>query len=207
MEIESSTSGDSFVKKLILIFVFLTITPLTLFSSVISLVAISAEPRQARQEKSLIEFPEPGVQVYASLPSNFPAVSAQVIEEDARPEIIRNYLKIYDSPLTNYADFIVETSDKYGIDWRLLTAIAQKESGLGRAMPEDCNNAWGYGIHSEGTLCFTTWEEAIETVSRGLRENYIDQGYVTVEEIMKKYANPASTTWAEGVSYYMSRMQ
>jgi hypothetical protein len=74
-------------------------------------------------------------------------------------------------------------------------------------MPEGCNNAWGWGIHSEGTLCFDTWEEGIETVSKGLREFYFDLGYETVEEIMGKYAHPDSTTWAEGVLLYMAQME
>ena len=106
-----------------------------------------------------------------------------------------------------YADFIIQTADKYGLDYRLITAIAQKESGLGRAMPKDCNNAWGWGIHSEGTLCFDTWEEGIEAVSKGLKEYYIDEGYDTVPKIMKKYAHPSSTTWAEGVENYMSQLE
>ena len=107
----------------------------------------------------------------------------------------------------SYADFIVQTADKYGLDFRLLTAIAQKESGLCRVIPEGSNNCWGWGIHSEGTLGFDSYEEAIETVSKGLKENYIDLGYVSVEEIMAKYAHPSSTTWAEGVSFYMNQMR
>jgi hypothetical protein len=56
-------------------------------------------------------------------------------------------------------------------------------------------------------LGFDSFEEGIEIVSKGLKEYYIDLGYVTVEEIMKKYAHPDSTTWAEGVSYYMLQME
>jgi len=149
---------------------------------------------------------EPGVQIYASLPDDFPEISTAINSEDARGEIIENYLAAYNSPMQSHAEFIVKAADKYGLDWRLTTAIAMKESGLGKAMPKNCNNAWGYGIHSAGTLCFDTWEEGIETVSKGLGENYIGKGYVTVEEIMSKYAHPDSTTWADGVSYYLEQI-
>ena len=107
-----------------------------------------------------------------------------------------------------YADHIVEMSDKYGLDYRLTTAIAMKESGLGRLQPhENCNNAWGWGIHSAGTLCFDSWEEGIETVSRGIKNKYIDLGYETPELMMQKYTPLSQGTWAVGVIYYMSQLQ
>jgi len=89
-----------------------------------------------------------------------------------------------------------------------LAAIGMKESGLGKAMPyDDCHNAWGYGIHSEGILCFDSWPEGIEAVSSGLKHNYLDKGYVSVEEIMTKYAHPDSTTWADGVNHYLGQIE
>jgi hypothetical protein len=129
------------------------------------------------------------------------------VESDARPDILKNYLKKYNSPLEPFAQFIVQTSDKHQLDYRLITAIAMKESGLCKVIPEGSYNCWGWGIHSAGTLGFNSYEEGIETVSVGLKENYIDKGYVTVEEIMQKYAHPDSTTWAEGVLLYMDQMK
>ncbi|OGM60268.1 hypothetical protein A3A75_04115 [Candidatus Woesebacteria bacterium RIFCSPLOWO2_01_FULL_39_10] len=209
METQPFPRSESFWKKIVFIFVFFTITPLTLFSSVVSLIALSnSELNISKNENTnLIENPQTGIKVYASLPETFPSISGEVVAADARPVVIHNYLKANDSPLTPYAETIVQTADKYKLDYRLITAIGQKESGLGRAMPEGCNNAWGWGIHSEGTLCFDTWEEGIEVVSKGLKEFYVDLGYETVEEIMSKYAHPDSTTWAEGVLQYMSQME
>ena len=177
--------------------------------SVISLISIASSERFYVSESSLpiTRAPKAGVQVFASLPSDFPSIETEIISADARPEIIREYLHSYSSPMEPYAEYIVLTADKYGLDYRLLVAIAQKESGLGRVMPEDCYNAYGWGIHSQGTLCFESWEEGIETVSKGLKEKYIDEGYVTVPEIMMKYAHPSSTTWAEGVLSYMEQME
>lgn len=204
----SSNETGSFWKKIVLTLVFFTFTPVTLFASVLALTAIyDSEIDTKYTHTNLIEVPKPGIQVYASLPDSLPSISGEVTAEDARSEIIREYLDAYNSPLTSYAGFIVQTADKYGLDFRLLTAIAQKESGLCRVIPEGSNNCWGWGIHSEGTLGFDSYEEAIETVSKGLKENYIDLGYVSVEEIMAKYAHPSSTTWAEGVSFYMNQMR
>lgn len=208
MEKYKQPREESFFKKIILITVFFTITPLALFSSVISLIAVSENHSQTISEKAnIFNNPEPGVRVYASLPSDTPSIFEQIIPGDARPEILREYLKINKSPLEFYADYIVEVSDKYKLDFRLITAIAQKESGLCRIIPPESYNCWGWGIHSKGTLGFDSYEQGIETVSKGLKENYIDKGYVTVEEIMRKYAHPDSTTWAEGVSYYMKQME
>ena len=209
MEEQNLPAQDNFVKRIIFILVFFTITPLTLFSSVFSLIVISNSVTDTPNvtESNLINSPKSGVNVYAALPDTFPSVSGEVVAADARPEIIREYLQTYKSPMEPYADFIVQTADKYGLDYRLITAIAQKESGLGKAMPKDCFNPFGWGIHSKGTLCFDNWEEGIEAISKGLKENYIDQGYVTVPEIMKKYAHPSSTTWAEGVLSYMDQLE
>ncbi len=208
MEINTKPHGDSLLKKIVLIAVFFMVTPMALFSSILSLVAVSDNQSKTLGEKtSIFEEPEPGVRVYAALPADTPSVYEKVISADARPEIVRNYLKINRSPLEPYADYIVEVADKYGMDFRLITSIAQKESGLCRVIPPESHNCWGWGIHSKGTLGFSSYKEGIETVSKGLKENYIDKGYVTVDEIMKKYAHPDSTTWADGVNYYMAQME
>jgi len=109
------------------------------------------------------------------------SVKGVVITGDARPILIRNYLKKYQSPLTPYADFIFATSQKYGIDYRLLVAIAQQESNLCKKIPPNSHNCWGWGIHSKGTLGFSSFDEAIEIVAQGLKEDYIDKGFTTVE--------------------------
>lgn len=208
MESEEKTRKDFSWQKLIFVFVFFLITPVALFASVLSLVAISSDTKNFQTvSQNIITSPVAGVQVYASLPNDFPSVYGEVVEADARPEIIKTYLKENQSPLTPYAAFIVQTADKYKIDWRLITAIAMKESGLCRIIPPSSHNCWGWGIHSKGTLGFDSYEEGIETVTKGLKDNYIDIGLTTPEKIMTKYAHPDSTTWAEGVSTYMSELQ
>ena len=68
--------------------------------------------------------------------------------------IVEKYLERYKSPLLPYALEIVLTAEKYEVDPKLILAIAQQESNLGKNSLADCNNAWGWGIHSKGTKCF-----------------------------------------------------
>ena len=196
------------MRKIFLLILFLTFTPVTLLSSIISLVSITTEKKTQEKEAILRQsLPKYETRVYAPLEINdFPTVFSEVIVDDARIEIVRNYLQKNKSPLLPHADVLVNTADKYGLDYRLLPAIAQKESGLCRVIPPESHNCWGWGIHSKGTLMFDNYPEAIETVAKGLKEKYIDLGYVTPDQIMKKYAHPDSTTWADGVKMYMAQL-
>ena len=82
MQAESPQENPfSLLRKFILIAVFFTLTPLALFASVISLVAITntKTPEVLGETTNIFEQPEKGVQVYASLPSEFPTISTKVI--------------------------------------------------------------------------------------------------------------------------------
>ncbi len=147
------------------------------------------------------------VRLYQALPSGSGTVSFEVGTADARPVIIRQYLEKHRSPLTSQADYFFKIAQKYNLDYRLLVAIAQQESNLGKKIPEGTYNAWGWGIHSEGTLGFSSWEEGIETVAKGLRENYLDKGFVNLEQIAARYAPPSKEAWAFGVSQFMGEME
>ncbi|KUK78929.1 MAG: transmembrane(s)proteins 12..34 [Microgenomates bacterium 39_7] len=147
------------------------------------------------------------VRLYQALPSGTGTVSFEVGTADARPVIIKQYLEKHRSPLTSYADYFFEVAQKYNLDYRLLVAIAQQESNLGKKVPEGTYNAWGWGIHSKGTLGFSSWEEGIETVARGLRESYLDKGFVSLEQIAARYAPPSKEDWAFGVSQFMKEME
>ncbi len=190
--------------------VFFTITPLVLGTSLFSLVVLTkTQPinNQVLAKEESIKFSKSGVKVYASLPGTIPKISGEISVSDARTEIIRQYLAEYNSPLEAFASQIVTASDRYNIDFRLTTAIAHKESGLCKKIPFNSYNCWGWGIHSKGVLGFESFEEGIEVVTKGLRENYVDEGYVGLEEIMSKYTPLSNGSWAEGVRKFMDRMQ
>lgn len=200
----------SFWKNLILITFFFTVTPIALGTSLFSLISLnnlSGKKVESVTSRELSVYPKSGARVFASLPTNLPSIGGEATALDARPELIRQYLEYWGSPLESYAGFIVETADQYQLDYRLTTAIAQQESNLCKFIPPGSNNCWGWGIHSAGTLGFDSFEEGIQIVSKGLREEYLNKGYGTVEEIMFKYTPPSKGSWAAGVTKFMAEIE
>jgi len=196
-------SSFNFWKNMLFIIIFFTIAPITLGVSMYAIFSFENNPTIA-QAKS----PKSGIRVYASLPSEFPTISGQAEVGDARPELINQYLIKYKSPLVGLSNFLVEKSDYYGLDYRLIPAIAQQESNLCKIIPPETYNCWGWGIHSRGTLGFDSYEEAIDTVMKGLKTQYIDKGLTTPDTIWTKYT-PGSPdgAWAKGVNQFMTDMQ
>src|SRR5258706_444671 len=85
--------------------------------------------------------------IYAALPTIQNNFSTEIIASDGRTEAVRQFFARFDSPLEPYANDIVKAADQYGLDFRLLPAIAMQESNLCRKMPEGSNNCWGFGIY------------------------------------------------------------
>ncbi len=89
------------------------------------------------------------------------------------------------APLVGMGDVFVREGVANGIDPRALVAIARAESSLGSDPGARArNNAFGWGPHQT----FSSWEENIATVARGLRKGYLDEGLVTLQQIQAKYA-------------------
>ncbi|MBI4032926.1 MAG: hypothetical protein HY377_00175 [Candidatus Blackburnbacteria bacterium] len=198
------------MKKVLYLLTFFLVTPITLATSIFALSALSrSDTKQATQGTLLTAFNTPrfAPQIYSSLTDTSGEVLGSATSADARGEIVRLYLEKYNSPLRPYAQTLVEAAEKYNLDFRLLVAIAQQESNLCKKIPSDSYNCWGWGIHSQGTLRFESYAEAIEAVARGLREDYFDKGYTTPEEIMSKYTPLSPGTWALGVHQFLAEME
>lgn len=145
---------------------------------------------------------------FATLPKVTFEIKTALATEDARPLVINRYLTRYDSPMSGMGDYIVKVADRFALDPYLVVAIAQQESNLGKLMPPDCHNAWGWGIHSAGTLCFDSWNEGINTFISGLAEKYLAYGLETPEQIMTKYnATSPGGAWAKGVNQFLEDLQ
>lgn len=158
------------------------------------------------QAHKMLSSPTPFL-AYAALPQTTKTINSAIRIGDARPVMIDLYLTRFSSPLSGYGQLIVDTAEKYDVDPYLFIAIAQQESNLGKKMPsEDCHNAWGYGIHSRGTLCFPSWEEGIESVMKGLSKKYLERGFTDPEEIMRKYTPHSNGSWANGVEQFISEL-
>lgn len=147
--------------------------------------------------------------IYASLPQEGMEVTEEIQKKDARAKIIEDFFKGYKAPLEDFADEFIAVSQKYNLDWRLLPAIAMQESNGGKRVIENSNNPFGYGIYGGTVLKFGSFEEAIERVGKGLREDYLNKGLKTPNQIMAKYTPPAVPTgsWAKGVSTFMEELQ
>ncbi len=140
------TKQKPFLFKFVLLGLFLVLIPVNLFLTIFTLNSLSPKGLSLGKKTSS------SLQLYTALPAGGGGLSFGVVGADARPIIIRQYLAKYNSPLEPYADFIFQTSQKYNLDYRLLVAIAQQESNLGKKIPANSYNAWGWGIHSLGTF-------------------------------------------------------
>ena len=148
---------------------------------------------------------------FVSVPKTKVNYQAKIKLKDARVIILERYLNKYNSPMKKQAPKLaykfVEAADKYHLPFTLLPAIAQCESNLGKYTPPNCYNAWGYGIHSRGTLCFSSWEEGIERVAKGLSQDYIQEGLIKPEKIMAKYTPLSNGSWAHCVKYFTQELE
>lgn len=168
--------------------------------------------KQAQIEKILADITQSknkiSVQfIQAKAPINIMGVTTEAVLTDGRIANLKAFFRKYNSPLYDYAEKIVEVSDKYQFDYRLLPAIAMQESNLCRFIPEDSYNCWGWGIYGTTVTRFNSYDEAIETIAKGIKKHYIDQGLVTASAIMKKYTPPSQGSWAHGVNTFLKALE
>ena len=127
--------------------------------------------------------------------------------KDTRIAILKVFFRKHNSPLYDHADFIVKVSDEYELDYRLIPAIAMQESTACKVIPHNSHNCWGWGIYGNKITRFGSYPEAIETVAKGIKTNYIDKGLTTPEAIMAKYTPSSNGSWARGVNNILGVLQ
>lgn len=190
------------MRKIFLVFSFFAITQALIFISIFFLLSISYK----QNENNLYTTRHHRV-AFAALPSIGDTIQDQIIYEDARIEIVRQFFERYDSPLEPHATTVVEAADLYDLDFRLIPAIAMQESNLCKKAPLDSNNCWGFGIYGTKVLTFDSYQDAIYAVTRTLALNYIADGLDTPYEIMTRYTPQSNGSWAESVEYFMNQLQ
>ncbi|GMR19265.1 MAG: hypothetical protein BMS9Abin34_397 [Patescibacteria group bacterium] len=123
---------------------------------------------------------------------------------DDRIVKLNSFLSKYNSPMASRAGKFIAVSDRYGLDWRLLPAIAGTESTFGRRIPYGSYNPFGW---ANGKYRFTSWDQAIETVGKTLYEKYYLKGKrpLTVEQMGEIYA--VSPRWPRSVRFWMERIE
>jgi hypothetical protein len=134
-------------------------------------------------------------------------VDQKAKDQKAKADAIDTYFKAHDMPLLGTGMKMVQEAEKNDLDWRLLPAVAVRESTGGKF---DCqkveNNPFGWGSCKIG---FDSLDKAIETVARNLGGNnpstakhYDDK---TTKQILQAY-NPPSVVprYAEQVMSIMN---
>src|SRR3989344_7463255 len=144
---------------------------------------------------------------YSSAPFASGPFNTDIKLSDGRAANLKSFFRKHNSPLYNYADKIVEVSDKYKFDYRLLPAIAMQESTLCRAIPPGSHNCWGWGIYGNNVIRFTSYDEAIDTVANGIKEQYLDKGLTTASKIMAKYTPSSNGSWAHAVNTFLKALE
>lgn len=112
-----------------------------------------------------------------------------------RAEKVDTFLASYDSPLEGYGSKFVEEAEEYGLDYRLLVAIAGRETTFGKnpcKNPKAPNNNFGWASCKSG---FNSVDSSIEHIAKTLSGNNPKAKYykedMTTEQILKRY-NPDS---------------
>ncbi|OGH11441.1 MAG: hypothetical protein A3B38_01285 [Candidatus Levybacteria bacterium RIFCSPLOWO2_01_FULL_36_13] len=161
----------------------------------------------SQNASSFLTFQRAPKVAYAALPGSNTAYVLKMNSKDGRIEAVKAFLDRYNSSLSPYAEFVVSTADKYGLDYRLIPAIAMQESTLCKKAPKNSYNCWGFGIYGKKVTRFDNYHIAIETVTKTLATKYKDQGLETPEQIMSKYTPSSNGSWAKGVLGFMERME
>ena len=113
--------------------------------------------------------------------------------------------------LLPYKQAFMDSGQKYGVDPKLLMAIAMHETGKGTSAAFlHKNNAMGISPNGGGPRAFSSVEESIDYAARLLRKHYLDQGLTTIAAIGGKYAPAGAGNdprglnkhWIQGVSRY-----
>lgn len=135
-----------------------------------------------------------------------PAETIQIIEYKSvdRTDVVRKFLEKYKSPLTQNAQTFVDVADKYNLDYKILPAISCMESTCGKFLIPESYNPFGWG---GGYIYFSSYDEAIEGVGKGLDEIYLSRGLDTPEKMGPIYTPPNYANWVAGVKSFMREME
>lgn len=125
---------------------------------------------------------------------------------DSSPYLIKkiamyNVLARYQSPFVTEIDSFLKACLMYRIDCYLLPSISGVESTFGKFYLVGTYNPFGWG---GGYIAFNSWESAFTEVAKGLRFNYYNRNFTSLEEIAHIYA-PPSTTWSTHVQFFLNR--
>ncbi len=188
------------MRKVFLLTAFLLLTPFVL-ALTLSLLTYSSF-----QRNSIVDMGKNPRVAFAALPIASGTLKINIISQDARLVAVKDFFKKYHSDLLPYADEVINSADKYSLDFRLIPAIAMQESGGCKNAPKDSYNCWGFGIYAKKVTKFANYYEAIDTVTKTLARQYKAMGLETPEQIMTRYTPGSDGSWAKGVNHFMDQL-
>ncbi|OIO12888.1 hypothetical protein COV53_05305 [Candidatus Gottesmanbacteria bacterium CG11_big_fil_rev_8_21_14_0_20_37_11] len=127
--------------------------------------------------------------------------------KDIRIVALRKFLKDYNSPLSEFSETLVQKADLYGLDYRLIPAIAMQESGGCKSIPEGSYNCWGYGIYSSKIIRFNSYNDAIDQIAKTIKEKYYKDGLTNATLVEDKWAPPSKGQWSYSVNYFFGKIR
>lgn len=194
------------MQRLLYLIAWFSLTLFTLFLTFNFYVALSAPGMTDLISQPVVSLTTPHLTAYASLPASPVGLTSSFQLADARPLIINRYFKRYNSPLQELGLYLVTIADANQVDPFLVTAIAQQESNLCKKERDYAPyNCWGWGIHSQATIGFSSYTDAINTVVAGLKRDYYDRGRTTIETIAPKYTSSVQE-WIFGVNQFYTEL-
>ncbi|MBN2100425.1 hypothetical protein JW710_00820 [Candidatus Dojkabacteria bacterium] len=133
----------------------------------------------------------------ADLAKNHGIELKQIADREAKAQRVRNFYARWNSPMAANAYYIVEVSDLFGLDYRLLPAISIVESSGGIHCFRSYN-PFGWGQRG-----FNSFNEAIYTVGYGLRYGY---GTSNPYAIAPTYNPVTPDAWGAKVNALMNQI-
>ena len=125
-------------------------------------------------------------------------------EKIDRVSSLEKFFDSYNSPLKNHAGTFIEVADRYGIDYKLMPSIACLESTCARFLIPGTHNPFGWGA---GRIYFKSYDEAIESVGKGLNDIYLSRGLDNAEKIAPVYNPPSPYSWTRGVNFFINKIE
>ncbi len=189
------------MKKVVFVLSYFTFIPLFIFACIIFFSYLSFEHNKTNFSQNNTKV------AYAALPVTHSLLKDKITAKDSRVLAIENFFKRYGgSDLAPFAQLIVDTADKYSLDYRFLPAIAMQESNLCKKAQKKSFNCWGFGIYGDNFKKFKNYPNAIDTVTKTLASDYKDKGLDEPSKIMRKYTPQSNGSWARNVSQFMAEL-
>lgn len=96
--------------------------------------------------------------------------------------------RVLGGKLKGAGDLFAAAGKKYGVNPALLASISVHETGNGSSRAANERNNISGTMTSNGLKNYSTIEESIMDMARNIRENYLNKGLHTIQDIGKKYA-------------------